>query len=91
MSIIREMKVDDIDAAFEFIKSFDGVTPINPSPDYKPHKIDKITPNHFTYFDPAQENDATLKQKTADMVGETSFFYFIDKYGVQWEFESYLE
>lgn len=84
-------QVEDIDAAFEFIKSLDGVTPINPSPDYKPHKIDEITPSQFTYFDPALENDVTLKQKTAGMVGETSFFYFIDKYGVQWEFESYLE
>jgi maltose O-acetyltransferase len=84
-------QVDDIEAAFEFIKSVDGVTLINPSPEYKPTKIDKITTGHFKFYDATLENDVTKKQKTADLVGETSFFYFIDKYGVQWEFESYLE
>ncbi len=85
------LQVDDINAAFEFIKNFDGVTLINTSPEYKPYKIDKITTNQFDFFDEALEQDATKKQNIADLVAETSFFYFIDKYGVQWEFESYLE
>jgi maltose O-acetyltransferase len=85
------LQVDDINAAFELIKSCDGVTLINPSPEYKPNKIDKISTSQFQFFDAALEKNMTMKQKTADLVGETSFFYFIDKYGVQWEFESHLE
>jgi maltose O-acetyltransferase len=27
------------------------------------------------------------KQKAADILGNTKYFYFIDKYGLQWEFE----
>ncbi|MFC2164502.1 VOC family protein [Acidobacteriota bacterium] len=82
------LQVDDIHAAFKFIKGCEGVTLINQSPEYKPHKIDKITTSQFKYFDAALENDAKKKQDIADLVAETSFFYFIDRYGVQWEFES---
>ncbi len=60
---------------------------INTTEDYKVYQISKTEPSDFHYFDEAKENDAEGKQKAADILGNTKYFYFIDKYGLQWEFE----
>ena len=51
------------------------------------YQISKTLPSDFYYFDEAKEKDAQGKQKAADILGNTKYFYFIDKYGLQWEFE----
>lgn len=81
------MRVKDIDAAFAHIKATEGVRMINPSDDYQPFKIDSIEPNEFRFFDPSMEANAAEKQAVCLIVGSIRYFYFLDPYGVQWEFE----
>ncbi|WP_235950152.1 VOC family protein [Candidatus Regiella insecticola] len=81
------LKVKKIDEAFDYIKKHNGTTLINNSPEYKPYKIDKITAENFIFFDEEYEKDKNLKEKTCKIVGNIKYFYFIDKYGIQWEFE----
>lgn len=33
------------------------------------------------------ENNQAAKQSVCDIVSKIRYFYFIDKYGIQWEFE----
>ncbi len=80
------LRVNDIDTAFNSLKDKE-VTLINQSPEYKPFKIDNIKPNEFYFYDPDLENNAQEKQKICDIIGNIRYFYFIDKYGIQWEFE----
>ena len=42
-----------------------------------------IQQSFITYYGASQET----AQKAADILGNTKYFYFIDKYGLQWEFE----
>lgn len=81
------LKVINIEEAFEYIKAQPDVTLINTTEDYQVYQISKTLPSDFYYFDEAKEKDAQGKQKAADILGNTKYFYFIDKYGLQWEFE----
>ena len=74
------LKVVNIEEAFEYIKAQPDVTLINTSDDYKVYQISKTEPSDFYFFDEG-------KKKVADILGNTKYFYFIDKYGLQWEFE----
>lgn len=80
------LRVNDIDDAFAFIKKQPDVKLINVSDEYKPFKIDSITPGEFHFFDQSKNNEAE-KNSVCDVIGKISFFYFIDPYGIQWEFE----
>lgn len=81
------LKITNIEEAFEYIKAQPDVTLINTTQDYKVYQISKTEPSEFYYFDKEKENDMQAKQKAADILGNTKYFYFIDKYGLQWEFE----
>lgn len=81
------LKVLNIDEAFVYIKTQPDVTLINTTEDYKVFQISKTEPSDFYFFDQAKENDPKEKQKAADILGNVKYFYFIDKYGLQWEFE----
>ncbi len=81
------LKVINIEDAFSYIKVQSNVTMINTTEDYRVYQINKTEPSDFYYFDKAQENDAQAKQTAADILSNTKYFYFIDKYGLQWEFE----
>lgn len=81
------IKVKDVAAIFKYVANIDGITMINDNPDYRPYKIDYITPDSFTFFDETQENDVKLKLEVSNTIGNTYYFYCLDKYGVQWEFE----
>ncbi len=81
------LKVINIEEAFEYIKAQPDVTLINTTEDYQVYQISKTLPSDFYYFDEAKEKDAQGKQKAADILGNTKYFYFIYKYGLQWEFE----
>ena len=80
------LQVSNIDEAFEFLKTQD-VKLISDHPDYKPYKISEITPDQFKFYDPEKEADTKAKQKVCDIIGNIRYFYFIDKYGIQWECE----
>ena len=81
------LRVTNIDEAFEHLKSFDGVRMINESPEYRPFRIDDITPDQFRFFDDELESNAAGKQGVCEIVGSIRYFYFLDPYGVQWELE----
>lgn len=81
------LKIVDIEEAFEHIKSQPDATLINTSDDYRVYQISETYPDDFRYLDPEKEADAEAKEKAAQILGNTKYFYFLDKYGTQWEFE----
>ncbi|NHB61369.1 bleomycin resistance protein [Photorhabdus sp. RW14-46] len=81
------LRVQNIDSVFEHIKNSPDVRLINSSPLYKPYKIDEITRDEFMFFNEEDEKNSVLKQETCEIMGKIRYFYFIDKYNIQWEFE----
>ena len=81
------LRVKNIDAAFEHLKTVEGVRMINESPAYRPFKIDAIQPREFRFYDEAMEQDASGKEEVCRIIGSIRYFYFLDPFGVQWELE----
>jgi len=81
------LRVKNIDQAFLLVKNYPGIKLINSAPEYKPYKIDAITPDEFKFFDEKLERDPAAKAEVCNIIGNIRYFYFIDPYGVQWEFE----
>ncbi|MEG0961594.1 MAG: VOC family protein [Lachnospiraceae bacterium] len=81
------LKVSNIEEAFAHIKAQPDATLINETSDYKVFQISSTEPSDFYYFDKEREADAQGKQVAADILGQIQYFYFIDRYGLQWEFE----
>ena len=81
------LEVKNIDEAFNYVSSLDGVSLINPSDDYLPYKIDSIKESEFQFFDKVLEQNTEKKQNVCNIIGNTRYFYFLDPYGVQWVFE----
>lgn len=81
------LKVSNIEEAFDYIKEQPDAWFINETPDYKVYQISHTEPEDFFYFDKEREADVEAKQKAADILGHIKYFYFIDRYGLQWEFE----
>lgn len=81
------LQVVEIEKAFDFVRGISGIKMINESPGYKPFKIDNIKTDEFNYYDNSLELDSKKKEEECQMVGKIRYFYFIDPYGVQWEFE----
>lgn len=81
------LRVNDIDQAFENAQTESGVRMISQHDTYRPFTISKTKADQFMFFDPAQERDIRLKETTAQDIGTIRYFYCVDPYGVQWEFE----
>ena len=81
------LEIQNIKEAFEYVKSCPDVTLINTDKAYKPYKIDDIFADEVNFFDEDKEADSNAKQQLCQTIGNTYYFYFIDRYGVQWEFE----
>lgn len=81
------LKVINIEEAFEYIKAQPDVTLINTETDYKVFQSSQTESSDLYFFDEEKEKDIGEKQKVADLLGNTKYFYFIDQYGLQWEFE----
>ena len=81
------LKIENVDEAFEYIKAQPDVTLVNTSDAYRPYQISETSPDDFRYLDPEKEADAAAKQAAAEVLSNTKYFYFIDRYGAQWEFE----
>ncbi len=81
------LKVVNIEEAFTYIKAQPDTTLINETPDYRVYQISETRPEDFYYFDPQKESDTALKEQGARILSEVKYFYFIDRYGLQWEFE----
>ena len=46
-----------------------------------------FTPDEVHFFDQKTSETDERNQQTAKILSEVRYFYFIDKYGLQWEFE----
>ncbi len=81
------LRVNNIEQAFENAINESGVRLISTQSTYMPFTISKTEPDAFRFFDQAEENNVKLKAKTAHEIGHIRYFYCVDPYGVQWEFE----
>ena len=76
--------VTNIDEVFAHVKSIAGVHLINESPEYRPYFISPITSRAIEL--PGADRDKA-KEKISAIVKGIRFFYAIDRYGIEWEFE----
>ena len=80
------LRVTNIDEVFAHVKSIDGVHLINESPEYRPYFISPIRPRAIEL--PGADGSATdAKEAICEIVKGIRFFYAIDRYGIEWEFE----
>lgn len=81
------LRVMNIEEAFNHVKSIDGVRLVNTSEEYVPHRLDSIKGDCFRFFDANLENNESEKSRVCEIIGNIRYFYFVDKYGIQWELE----
>ena len=60
---------------------------INKTDDYKVFQISKTEPSEVHFFDQDKDMIDDRNRQTAKILSGVKYFYFIDKYGLQWEFE----
>ena len=81
------LKVTNIEAAFAHIKAMPDTRLINESEDYRVYQISEKQPSQVRFFDQAPGQTDERNAETARILGQVRYFYFIDRYGLQWEFE----
>ncbi|WP_298768627.1 VOC family protein [uncultured Shewanella sp.] len=79
--------VSNIDESFQYLKSINGVRMISDHLHYKPYTISPIKTDDFTFFDDVLEGDLKAKENVCRIISGIRYFYFQDRYGVQWELE----
>jgi methylmalonyl-CoA/ethylmalonyl-CoA epimerase len=80
------LRVTNIDEVFAHVKSIAGVHLINESPEYRPYFISPIKPSAIE-LPGASPGAAEAKEAISKIVKGIRFFYAIDRYGIEWEFE----
>jgi maltose O-acetyltransferase len=81
------LRVTNVDEAFRHVQKIPGVRMIHASPEYRPFRIDPIEPAQFRFFDEVSERDEDKKREVCNIVSSIRYFYFVDPFGIQWEFE----
>ena len=81
------LKVTNIEAAFAHIQSMPDTRLINETEAYRVYQISETRPEEVRFFDQAPGETDGRNTKTAKILGQVRYFYFIDRYGLQWEFE----
>lgn len=81
------LKVTNIEAAFAHIQSMPDTRLINETEDYRVYQISETQPSDVRFFDQASGETDERNIETAKILGQVRYFYFIDRYGLQWEFE----
>ena len=81
------LKITNIDEAFLHIQSMPDTRLINESKDYGVFQISETNPDEVHFFDLGVRDSDERKVQTAQILSGVRYFYFIDKYGLQWEFE----
>lgn len=81
------LKVTNIEAAFAHVKSMPDTRLINETEDYRVYQISETRSEEVRFFDQAPEETDERNAETAKILGQVRYFYFIDRYGLQWEFE----
>ncbi len=81
------LKITNIEEAFEHIKSMPDTKPINETDEYRVFQISETQPSEVRFFDQDLRESDERNVQTAKILSGVRYFYFIDKYGLQWEFE----
>ena len=81
------LKVTNIEAAFAHIKAMPDTRLINETEAYRVYQISETQPSQVRFFDQAPGQTDERNAETARILGQVRYFYFIDRYGLQWEFE----
>ena len=81
------LKVTNIDEAFLHIKAMPDTRLINQSEEYQAFQISETKPSQVHFFDQDMRESDERNVETAKILSGVRYFYFIDKYGLQWEFE----
>lgn len=81
------LKVTNIEAAFAHIQSMPDTRLINETEQYQVYQISETAPSDVRFFDQASGETDERNAETAKILGQVRYFYFIDRYGLQWEFE----
>ncbi len=81
------LKVKDINTAFSHINSIPETRLISSDKNYRPVFISPVRSDEFYFFDPLKESDPVEKETVCNIIKNIRYFYFVDKYNVQWEFE----
>ena len=81
------LKVTNIEAAFAHIQSMPDTRLINETDAYRVYQISETQPSQVRFFDQAPGETDARNIETAKILGQVRYFYFIDRYGLQWEFE----
>ena len=81
------LKVINIEAAFAHVRSMPDTRLINESEAYRVYQISETRPEEVRFFGQAPGETDGRNAETARILGQVRYFYFIDRYGLQWEFE----
>ena len=81
------LKVTNIEAAFAHIQSMPDTRLINETEAYRVYQISETQPSDVRFFDQAPGETDERNSETAKILGQVRYFYFIGRYGLQWEFE----
>ena len=81
------LKITNIEEAFLHIKSMPDTKLINETDDYQVFQISETRPSEVHFFDQDLRETDERNVQTAKILSGVKYFYFIDKYGLQWEFE----
>lgn len=81
------LKVTNIEAAFAHVQSMPDTRLINETEAYRVYQISETQPSDVRFFDQAPGETDERNSETAKILGQVRYFYFIDRYGLQWEFE----
>lgn len=81
------LKTKNIDEAFLHVKSMPDTKLINQTDAYQVFQISETQPFEVHFFDQDLREYDERNVQTAKILSEVRYFYFIDKYGLQWEFE----
>lgn len=81
------LKVTNIEAAFAHVQSMPDIRLINETGAYGVYQISETRPEDVRFFDQAPGMTDERNAKTAEILGPVRYFYLIDRYGLQWEFE----
>ncbi len=81
------LKILNIDEAFLHVKAMPDTHLINESAGYGVFQISETQPGDIHFFDQDLRETDERNVETAKILSQVRYFYFIDKYGLQWEFE----
>ena len=81
------LKVTNIEQAFLHVKAMPDTRLINDSGRYRVFQISPTTPEEVRFFDQDLRETDQRNVDTAEILSQVRYFYFLDKYGLQWEFE----